>query len=140
VRRTADDLEQRLGRRPSGEEVRKATRLSLEEVVEAQVAGRALSAVSLESRRNDDEGGAELHETLGAPDPDLQRLPERTTIASAIETLSPRDRTILRLRYQEDLTQAAIGERLGVSQMTVSRALRRALPRLQALHAAWDQA
>ena len=140
VRRAADDLEQRLGRRPTVEEVGAATRLSLEEVVEAQVAARALSAVSLESRRNDDEDGAELHETLGAPDRDLQRVPERTAIASAIQALSPRDRDIIRLRYQEDLTQAAIGERLGVSQMTVSRALRRAVPRMQALHAAWDQA
>lgn len=133
VRRVADDLEQRLGRRPTVSEVGAAARLSLAEVVEAQVAGRALCAVSLESRRADDDGGAELHETLGEPDPDLLRLPERASLAVAMKSLSPRDRDILRLRYQDDLTQTAIGARLGVSQMTVSRALRRLVPRLRAL-------
>lgn len=133
VRRAGDDLEQRLGRRPTVAEVGAATRLSLEAVVEAQVAGRALAAVSLESRRTDDEDGVELHETLGEQDPDLVRLPERASLAVAMKSLSPRDRDILRLRYEEDLTQTAIGQRLGVSQMTVSRALRRLVPRLRAL-------
>jgi RNA polymerase sigma-B factor len=134
VRRAANDLEQRLGRRPSVQEVAEAAGMSLPDVVEAQVAGRALSAVSLEAGGQDDEDGHALSETLGEPDGDLQRVPERATLAAAIAQLPPRDRTILRLRFEEDLTQVAIGERLGMSQMTVSRALRRLVPRLRELH------
>jgi RNA polymerase sigma-B factor len=134
VRRTADDLEQRLGRRPTVQEVADATGLMLEEVVEAQVAGRALSSVSLEAGRDDDDEGHGLHETLGVEDEDLEKIPERAALAAAIKQLPVRDRTILRLRYEEDLTQVAIGERLGMSQMTVSRALRRLVPRLRELH------
>src|SRR4051812_30837668 len=133
VRRAADELEQRLGHKPNVDELARATRLTLEEVVEAQVAGRALSAVSLEAGRQEDEEGHPLHETLGSPDPDLQLIPDRATLDSAIRQLPMRDRTILRLRYQEDLTQVAIGERLGMSQMTVSRALGRLRPRPRGL-------
>lgn len=134
VRRTADELEQRLGRRPNVAEVAEATRLSLEEVVEAQIAGRALSSVSLEAGRDDEEEGHGLHETLGETDAALERVPERVALAAAIRRLPGRDRTILHLRYEEDLTQVAIGRRLGMSQMTVSRALRRLVPQLREIH------
>jgi RNA polymerase sigma-B factor len=133
VRRASDDLEQRLGRAPTVPEVADAARLGVGEVVEAQIAGRALSAVSLEAPQHDDEDGHALRETLGGPDPDIQRLPERASLAAAMDTLPARDRTILRLRFEEDMTQVAIGKRLGMSQMTVSRALRRLVPRLQSL-------
>jgi RNA polymerase sigma-B factor len=134
VRKTADDLEQRLNRRPTVDEVAEATGLSLGEVVEAQVAGRALSSVSLEAGRDDDEEGHGLRETLGRPDANLELIPERAALAAAIRRLPVRDRTILRLRYEEDLTQVAIGQRLGMSQMTVSRALRRLVPQLREIH------
>jgi RNA polymerase sigma-B factor len=50
-----------------------------------------------------------------------------------MRSLTPREREVVRLRFEEDLTQADIGERIGVSQMQVSRVLRQALSRLRAL-------
>jgi RNA polymerase sigma-B factor len=50
-----------------------------------------------------------------------------------MRSLTPREREVVRLRFEEDLTQAAIGERIGVSQMQVSRVLRQAIARLRTL-------
>jgi RNA polymerase sigma-B factor len=113
------DLSRKLGRSPSAAEVGEALSLSTEQVLEAMEAASAYDAVSLESYRFGDEGdGFELVE-YGA------------TIAPTLQALPARDRIVLHLRFVEDMTQAEIAERVGVSQMHVSRLIRRALERLR---------
>ena len=67
---------------------------------------------------------------MGAPDTGYERTLDRVTLDSLLETLEERDQAIVRLYHQEELTQAEIGERLGYSQMHISRLLRQATARL----------
>ena len=64
---------------------------------------------------------------MGEDDPGFERVEDWQAIAPAIEDLSDRDRLVLRLRFVEDLTQSQIAEQVGVSQMQVSRILRRCI-------------
>jgi RNA polymerase sigma-B factor len=101
-------------------------------VLEAREAYQALHAESLD--RPQRSGGADeqtsLLDTLGTHDAQMGRAFERAALESLIETLDDRDRTIVRLYYQHELTQAQVGRRLGYSQMHVSRLLRHATERL----------
>jgi RNA polymerase sigma-B factor len=67
---------------------------------------------------------------MGAEDPEFERADARATVEALMRSLSHREREILRLRLQEDLTQSEIGERVGLSQMHVSRLLRQILDKL----------
>jgi RNA polymerase sigma-B factor len=106
--------------------------VSVEEVIEAREAYQALHADSLDQprRSSDDDGSVSLLETMGARDSGFERAFDRVLLDSLLEALEERDRTIVRLYYQEELTQAEIGERLGYSQMHISRLLRQATARL----------
>jgi RNA polymerase sigma-B factor len=120
-------------RPPTPAELAQATGLSLEGVLEAlEVAGvqRALSLDAPTSSAED--SGATLGDLLGEDDAELARATDRALLASLMRTVAPREREILRLRFVEDLTQSQIGERIGVSQMQVSRLLRGALVRMRA--------
>ena len=87
--------------------------------------------MSLESYRFGDEGDGETYaESIGVDD-ERQLVEYGATIAPTLQALPPRDRIVLHLRFVEDLTQAEIAERVGVSQMHVSRLIRRALERLR---------
>ncbi|WP_187369390.1 sigma-70 family RNA polymerase sigma factor [Baekduia soli] len=77
----------------------------------------------------DADGGLEI--VLGAEDSNFTVAEDRATIASLIRRLTPREREIVRLRFEEDLTQAEIGEIVGLSQMHVSRVLRTAVEKLR---------
>jgi RNA polymerase sigma-B factor len=121
-------------RPPTPAELAQATGLSLEGVLEAlEVAGvqRALS-LDAPAGSGEEEGGAALVDLLGAEDADLARAQDRTLLESLMRAVTPREREILRLRFVEDLTQSQIGERIGVSQMQVSRILRGAIVRMRA--------
>jgi len=91
---------------------------------------RAYSATSLSARVGAD-GDTELGDTLGSDDHDLALAELRIALGPALATLDERTRTILTLRFYGDLTQAEIGERIGVSQMHVSRIIHRALQSLR---------
>jgi RNA polymerase sigma-B factor len=80
----------------------------------------------------DEDDGASLADMLGFDDERLEHVERALTVDSALEGLDERAREILRLRFQEELTQAAIGERVGLSQMHVSRLIRQALEQLRA--------
>jgi RNA polymerase sigma-B factor len=75
---------------------------------------------------------AALADTLGADDPGCEQAEHRATLSRLARSLSERDREVVRLRFEENLTQDAIGARMGISQMQVSRVLRAALQRLRA--------
>lgn len=120
-------------RPPTPAELAEATGLSLEGVLEALDVGGAQRALSLDApASSEEEGGATLVDLLGDDDDDLERATDRTLLETLMRTVTPREREILRLRFVEDLTQSQIGDRIGVSQMQVSRILRGALTRMRA--------
>jgi RNA polymerase sigma-B factor len=135
VERLKDELMAETGHSPTAVQiaVRAGKGIGVEDVLEARDAFRALHSDSLDqprARRDDDEAGS-LLDTLGDADLELGRAHDRAALDSVLDTLDERDRTIIHLYYQGELTQAEIGRRLGYSQMHVSRLLRQAVERLQ---------
>ena len=120
------------GASPTAAQIAQHAGISVEEVIEAREAYQALHADSLDQPGgpSDDGGRLTLLETMGASDTELDRAFERVLLDSLLETLEERDETIVRLYYQEELTQSEIGERLGLSQMHISRLLRQATAKL----------
>jgi RNA polymerase sigma-B factor len=122
------------GRAPTVAEVASAVGVGEEQVLDALQAAGAYRAGSLDAPRAG--AGAEaqsetLGETIGAEEAGFARAEERATLQSMFERITERERLVLTLRFVEDLTQAEIGERIGVSQMHVSRLIRQALNRLR---------
>jgi RNA polymerase sigma-B factor len=135
VERAGDQLRAHLGRSPSVTEVAKATGEAVPDVVEALEATNALEALSLDSvgRNGEDGDQSPVMDMLGADDEGYELVEYEAAIAPVLNALPTRERLILHLRFAEDLTQFEIGELLGISQMHVSRLLRKALLRLQAV-------
>jgi RNA polymerase sigma-B factor len=131
-------LPAKLGRSPTPRDVAAAVGAPVEDVLEAMEAATAYEAVSLDAPRP---GGGEeeswtLAESLSEEDPGFERVEVGETLRGTLEALPARERLILRLRFEEDMTQAEIADLIGVSQMHVSRLLRRSLDRLSAAGAA----
>jgi RNA polymerase sigma-B factor len=120
-------------RSPTVSEIARVVEASEEQVLEALEAMGAYRASSLDApRSNREEETESAAEALGWNDHGFDRAEERATLEPLMGRISERERTVLRLRFAEDLTQAEIGERIGVSQMQVSRLIRQALVRLRA--------
>ena len=120
-------------RSPSIGEVARAVNASEEQVLEALEAMGAYRAGSLDAPRSSrDEETETVAEALGSDDDGFERAEERATLEPLMGQIGERERKVLELRFGEDLTQAEIGERIGVSQMQVSRLIRQALARLRA--------
>jgi RNA polymerase sigma-B factor len=133
VEKQATELTNRLGHSPSIRQIGQALELSDEDVLEALEAARARSATSLSASRPDDEGGeSTLAATIGVDDDGFNPAEQRATYEQLSSCLLPREREVIRLRFEEDLTKEEIGQRVGVSQMQVSRVLRQALAKLTA--------
>jgi RNA polymerase sigma-B factor len=126
------ELSAQLGRSPTPLELANCTGATVEQVMEALAAHTAHRADSLDRPLSEDgDSGIDL---LGSEvDPGYAHAENATLVQSLLNTLPERERLILRLRFHEDLTQAEIGERLGISQMHVSRLIRKSITRLQAL-------
>jgi RNA polymerase sigma-B factor len=135
VDRVVAELTRTLGRQPSVSEVADTIAVEPDDVLEAMEAGYAYRANSLDGPRvgGDAEDGATLGETLGSLDDGFARAEERVLIADLLRCLPVRERQVLRMRFDGGFTQAEIGERIGVSQMQVSRILRGTLARLHVL-------
>jgi RNA polymerase sigma-B factor len=132
VSRETEALSKRLGRSPKVREVAEGLGCSIEEVLEAQEAAASYEAASLDTpATRDDEDSAPLVDLLGEVDSAYDLVEERQAIANTWEALPDVERQVLELRFVNDLTQREIGERIGYSQMHVSRLLRRALTRLE---------
>jgi RNA polymerase sigma-B factor len=131
----AQELHRKLGRSPSPKELAAQLELSEEEVLEAMEAASAYDAVSLEQQRSGDpdngSGSDTFQDKLGTEEERYELVEYGATIAPTLKALSPRERLILHLRFVEDMTQSEIAERIGVSQMHVSRLIRRSLARLR---------
>jgi len=133
--RAVEGLSQTLGRSPTIPEVAEATGVGFDDVLEAMEVGKAYSLVSLdaEASEGEDDHGAPFGESVGAHDPEFETLEDRATLEWALSRLPERSQEVVRLRFYEDLSQAEIARRLGISQMHVSRVLRQSLLRLRAL-------
>ena len=131
VNRAVTELSRNLGRSPTTAELADATDLTHEEVVEALEAATAYDSVPLEGPRSDDGEEVGVAARLGAEDPGYELAEYSATLAPELRALPERDRLVLHLRFVEDLTQSEIAERIGVSQMHVSRLIRAALTKLR---------
>src|SRR5919197_580123 len=121
-----------LGRPPSAGEIATKLRISLEDVVEALQACDARDSTSLDRPRTVGEESATLADTIGIEDAGYERVEQAVTAELLMTRLDAREREILRLRFHEDLTQSEIGDRIGCSQMHVSRLVRGAIAKLSA--------
>ena len=120
------------GRAPTVGELAEFLECSHEEVLDGLQVGEAYDTVSLDSPRTGDGQvpGPRL-DSIGDEDDRLMLVDEQATVFAAAQCLPERERRILFLRFTEDLTQTEIADRVGVSQMQVSRLLRRSLQRLR---------
>ena len=128
--RAIEDLTHALGRVPTVAEIAENIDLSQEQVLEALDAGGAFTAASLDAPVGDAQETT-LVDLLGVEDPDLAMAAPWADLAEPMLTLPERQRRILYLRFFEGRTQSEIGAQLGLSQMHVSRLLRRSLETLR---------
>jgi len=133
VTRINDELSAATGTPPTVAEIAEQAGVDVEAVLEAREASRALHSDSLDrpSRNGDDQEGVSVLETLGARDTELRRVLDRVTLDALLDTLDDREQLIVRLYYEQELTQSEIGEQLGYSQMHISRLLRGAIAQLE---------
>ena len=132
VDRKVSDLSTDLRRQPTVSEIAQAVGIEEEDVLEALEASGAYRATSLSTPRgNEDEAGETLGDTVGTSEEGFGLAESRATLEQLMRAVTPREREVLRLRFEEDLTQAEIGERIGVSQMQVSRIIRQSIARLR---------
>ncbi|MEA2441092.1 MAG: polymerase sigma-B factor [Thermoleophilaceae bacterium] len=134
VNAAVEELVREHGRTPKPREVAAATGLGIEQVLEAMEAATAHDSISLDapmSPSDDGGGGGTYADSVGEVDGRLELVEYRSVVAGALRALPEREREVLALRFEEDMTQSEIAARIGVSQMHVSRLIRRALERLQ---------
>jgi RNA polymerase sigma-B factor len=136
--RKITDAQQKLssgtGRMPTVNEIAQYLEISQEDVLDGLQTSEAYGAISLDAplAGEDDEESSRL-DSIGTADERLELVDDHATIFAAAKHLPTREREILYLRFNEDLTQSEIADRVGVSQMQVSRLLRRSLLRLREL-------
>ena len=130
-----DALTNSLGRSPTVAEVAERIGASEEEVVEALEARAAYRLASIDTPvgSDGDDGGSGAGMQLGDADPGFGVVEQRSVLSGLINKLPEREREIIHLRFNEELTQAEIAERVGVSQMHVSRLLSTSLAKLRVL-------
>ncbi|HYF27934.1 MAG TPA: SigB/SigF/SigG family RNA polymerase sigma factor [Baekduia sp.] len=131
VEKALSELNRDLRRSPTVPEIAQHLGVGEEQVLEALEAGGAHRATSLQTPKGDEDGAETLGDGLGDQDHGFALAEHRATLSTLLGALAPREREILRLRFEEDLTQEEIGLRVGVSQMQVSRLIRRSLAQMR---------
>jgi RNA polymerase sigma-B factor len=129
IAKSRDKLTSELGRSPTVQEIADDVEQPFEEVLITIQSQDARRTRSLDEPTGED---VTLADSIGVRDPDLGRAEMRVLLDDAFDVLSDRDQDVLRLRFAEDLTQTEISQRVGVSQMQVSRIIRQALNKLRA--------
>jgi len=124
------ELSQELGRSPAISEIAARLEISEEMVLEAMEVSRSYTASSLDAPADEETGVSRFDRVLGGEDKGYENIDQQMTVDYLLSTLSERDRTIVTLRFFDNLTQSEIAERVGISQMHVSRLLARALDAL----------
>jgi len=121
------ELAHRLGRAATATELSEHLGIDRDEVVEGLIAANAYSTRSTDVPIGSGDDGPMITDRLGSLDPDIEKVVDAETVRPLLEALPERERTVLTLRFFESMTQSQIAERLGISQMHVSRLLSRSL-------------
>jgi RNA polymerase sigma-B factor len=130
--RLIEQLTVQLGRSPTIAELAKAAGVTEEEVLEALESGRAYSSLSLSSGGSgDEEGDLDPLESIGTEEHAYEVSEDRAVLEPGFRALDERERKILHLRFFEGLTQSQIAAQVGISQMHVSRLIRRSLEKIR---------
>ena len=132
AQRDSDRFASEHGHAPTAGQLAQRLGVDVEQILEAREAVGARRAASLERPPEDADDDERPVRELSVDDPGFAAAEDAATISRLAAVLSERDREVLRLRFEQDLTQSEIAERIGCSQMHVSRILRRAIARLQA--------
>lgn len=128
VSQVVESLTQELGASPSVSQVADRLALTDDEVIEVFELQRAVRSVSLEASEDDEEG---ISVQVGVDDTGYDRADDRGLLGQLLRILPPRERSIVRLRFVDQLSQSEIAARVGLSQMHVSRLLTTSLARLR---------
>ena len=128
--RTVNDLSQELGRPPTPAEIAQRAGVLEEDVLESMEAGSMYRLASIDAGRPDDESSTSPAQRLGELDEELLAVDDRVAVSEMLSVLPEREQSIVYLRFFEGLTQSEIAERIGISQMHVSRLLARSLETL----------
>jgi RNA polymerase sigma-B factor len=128
MREAAEVLTQELGRRPSIAEIARSTGLGEDQVIDARRAGNSFRPLTLDVPPDEP---SPVDEALPCPCPELQRAEARGLAESLVASLPAREQRIVWLRFRQELTQHEIAERIGLSQMQVSRLLAQSLQALR---------
>ena len=132
VNQANDELTNELSRSPSVEEIAKRVGASVDDVLEAMESSSAYSSVPLEGGgSSDDDDAPSVIDHYATEDENLAASDDRIVLEDVIRDFSPREKDVIRMRFFEGMTQVEIAERLGISQVQVSRLLRRTLRRVQ---------
>jgi RNA polymerase sigma-B factor len=132
VVRVNEEMKNQLGRQPSMAEVAERLGVEQDDVLEAMEMSSAFTPVSIDSTTGgDDDEGRQLSEAVGGEDPNLDRVEMRQVLDRAMQHLNERERRIMIMRFFDEMSQAEVAKRLGISQMHVSRLQRAALEHLR---------
>ncbi len=131
--RLVEQLTVQLGRSPTIAEIAEEAGVDEEAVLEALESGRAYSSVSLSASgsQGDDDGDLDPLESIGSEEHQYEVSEDRALLAPGFRILDARERKILHLRFFEGLTQSQIAQQIGISQMHVSRLIRRSLEKIR---------
>ncbi|WP_181780770.1 SigB/SigF/SigG family RNA polymerase sigma factor [Pseudonocardia pini] len=125
------DLSQRLGRAPKPSEIAERLGVPVSEVLEGLEASEAYRSSSLDEMLSSEQGSATVGELVGEADAELDRVDYQEALRPVLAELAERERTIVMLRFFGNMTQTQIADRVGISQMHVSRLLTQTLGRLR---------
>ncbi len=131
IGRATAELSHETGRSPTVAELAEHIGVTDEEILEGLESAQAYATLSLDASPAEGEESSTLADTLGDDDPGLGEVETRQTLHPLVATLPVREQRIIHMRFYENLTQAQIAERVGVSQMHVSRLLAKSLARLR---------
>jgi RNA polymerase sigma-B factor len=131
VRRANDELSASLGRSPTVDEVAARLDVSRDDVITGLVAGQARRADTIDPGPGDDDTASDRRTATGEVEGGFGDVENEAVVAALLEALPEREREIVRLRFYGDLSQAEIAEAVGVSQMHVSRLLRKAFDQMR---------
>ena len=132
VVRTNEELKNQLNRQPTVAEVAERLHVEPDDVLEAMEMSTAMTPVSIDATiGTGEDGGRQLGEAVGTEDPNLDRVEMRQVLERAMQHLNERERRIMIMRFFEEMSQAEVAKRLGISQMHVSRLQRAALEQLR---------
>ena len=127
IQSTTRTVEAQTGREPTDDDLAEELGATVSDIRQARSAGRSYRALSLDAPAGEDR---QMNDTFGHRDPGFSQVENAATIDVALQALTERDREVVRMRYDDELLQREIAEKIGVSQMQVSRILSGAVERM----------